>query len=266
MVVFVAAPAKHGAVVHHRHRVIAARTDGFDVDQVGWHFCLRETVAAPAHGCAVGFDGERMVAASADRGDFAECRWDGDLADVVFAIPFDRIVLLDNQRVVGAAGNRFDPGEFGGDVALATEVIAPADHGAVRFEGEPVGIPCGNRCHVLRRTGRHGDLAAGICSPAKDPTAFECQRKVRPDGNVRNTAATTGGDVGLELFVHAPGHQCAVLEQTEHKRTTHGCFLDEQRDRRRRRGAGGRRGEGRSRVRDGERIGNIGGSIINGAV
>ena len=113
-----------------------------------------------------------MVTASADRGDFAEGWWDGNLTDVVSTIPFDRIVLLDNQRVICAAGNCFDAGQFGGDVALATEVVAPADHGAVAFEVQSVGIACGNRRDVFGGTSGHGHLAAGIRPPAKDPAAF----------------------------------------------------------------------------------------------
>ena len=86
----------------------------------------------------------------------------------------------------------------------------------------------GNRRHIASCCSRELELTLGIGAPTVYFAALEHQREVGTHGDIGHTAATAGWNVGLILAVHAPGHQGAVLEQSEQERRTNRTLLHQE--------------------------------------
>ena len=247
MVVFVAAPTEQRAVLHHGHRIMTPSADRLHVFEVEGDFGLEVAIAAPGNHGPVGLDGHRVITSSRDVGNCTERRRDGDLADGIAAIPFDNRICKPHERVILTASDLLDPLELGRDVALAKEIVAPTDDRTVGFEGQTMRVPCGDRTHTRQGKLGDGDLATRVGTPAIHPTAFECEGEVGPDRDVSDARSTAGWNVCLVLFVHAPGNDASVVQQTEDKRAADGTLFEQIGD--------GGRGH---RARAGRSIGNGG--------
>ena len=88
-------------------------------------------------------------------------------------------------------------------------------------------IACGDRTHTGQGKLGDGDLATRVGTPAIHPTAFECEGEVGPDRDVSDACSTAGWNVCLELFVHAPGNDSPVVQQTKDKRAADGTLFEQ---------------------------------------